>query len=362
MAQVILPEKDEFTKNVAAISNRIQSVSNSNPMAKLLHSNFQSWLNTSATSPVKLTQDLDVNNDGVISGDEFANLLGKMTGERPPEWVVEVVFSFVNANPDSGIPVADWMAFLAACGLTVPDELFLKPVIITGSVLLDVERTLVHQPLTVTVSFNEPVESYQFTMITLATGEEEAVETVQADMDSPTFDEFVLEADEPGEYQLVLSHMGVRLDEARFIAEPRPVVEPPVTEADETEILARDTEQNEAENIEPVAQAPPVASNDFTSLIEAFQSVRLRSDTDRLLSDVNTYGVRFTVLSLERTLMGEGAYRNGITLTCMSEEGDAFELMTRADERVFTKGQSVEANVVPHAWSMALRQLICREA
>ena len=68
-------------------------------MAGLLNNNFKKWLANSAMSPIQLTEELDTDKDGVISGDEFATLLGKMTGERPPEWVVELVFSFVNANP-----------------------------------------------------------------------------------------------------------------------------------------------------------------------------------------------------------------------------------------------------------------------
>ena len=83
MAEILLPEKQEFERRVDAVSQRISSISESNTMAKLLHSNFTNWLNSSAVSPVKLTQDLDEDKNGMISGDEFATLLGKMTGENP---------------------------------------------------------------------------------------------------------------------------------------------------------------------------------------------------------------------------------------------------------------------------------------
>ena len=136
MAAIQLPEKAIFDQRVEAISNRITGITNSNTMAGLLNSNFKKWLANSAMSPLTLTAELDTNNDLRISGDEFASLLGKMTGERPPEWVVEIVFSFVEANPKDGIPIDDWMAFLAASGLEIPEELFEVKIEVTGSIAI----------------------------------------------------------------------------------------------------------------------------------------------------------------------------------------------------------------------------------
>ena len=63
-----------------------------------------------------------------------------MTGERPPDWVTEIVFSFVNATPARGIPLHDWYAFLAASGLDIPDELF-KQKVLTGTLLSSRQRS-----------------------------------------------------------------------------------------------------------------------------------------------------------------------------------------------------------------------------
>lgn len=355
MAAIILPQKDEFTTNVATVKARIQSISQSNGMAKLLYANFQNWLKSSAMSPVKLTQDLDVDKDGFISGDEFASLLGQMTGEKPPEWVVEVVFSFVNADPSTGIPVADWMAFLAASGLEIPEELFVTPVIVTGSVLLDNEHVHVNDAVNITVSFNEPVESYGLAVTNRSTGTTESFETKRGEMDDPTFDEFVLESDEVGEFTVDLLHTGVRLDSTTFTVHPRPVLEEEPMPAEDSS-LVEDT-------VEPVQVERVVGTvvGDFSSLLERLHGARLRSDTEQIIAASQAHRVRFTVLSSERTLLGEGAFRNGTTLTCEHENGERFELMMQSDERTFAKGEHLERTVVPHAWSMALRHLVCRE-
>lgn len=350
MVEILLPEKEVFDSNVSEISKRIDSMSESNTMARLLHSNFKNWLSSSSMSPVKLTQDLDADKNGVISGDEFAELLGKMTGERPPEWVVELVFSFVKADVNRGIPISDWMAFLAASGLEVPDEMFAVPVIITGSMLIDPLHAISGQSITITASFNEPVDAYEIRVANMEKGTSESFTTAQADMDAPVLDEFILEADEAGEYRIELLHMGVRLDEGVFQVEALPEPE----ESPEIE-LEEDEVDEESETM------PPPSTTGFQTLVDTLHGARLRSETQHIIEQEGHHHVRCTVLSSARTLLGEGPYRNGSTLTCLSEEGTRFELMMLADEREFDDNSVLEAAVAPHQWSLALRQLVCRE-
>ena len=165
MATVEFTDKENLMQRAAAINRRVESITRNNTMAGLLNNNFKKWLSNSAMSPIKLTQELDTNSDGVISGDEFANLLGKMTGERPPEWVVELVFSFVNANVNDGIPVRDWMAFLAASGMEFPDELFEEKIEVSGSIAILEDSILAGDAFSVTVSFNTDVVAYEFAVV-----------------------------------------------------------------------------------------------------------------------------------------------------------------------------------------------------
>ena len=350
MVEILLPDQKVFNANVSEISKRIDRISESNTMAKLLHANFQNWLTNSSMDPVKLTQELDSNKDGIISGDEFAELLGKMTGERPPEWVVELVFSFVKADVNRGIPISDWMAFLAASGLDVPEDLFTAPVIITGSLLIDSPRVVSGQGISITASFNEPVDAYEIRVVNVERGDSESFTTLQAEMDAPILDEFLLESDEAGEFRVELLHMGIRLDEGSFHVEPAPEPETP----DEIE------HEEEMVDDEPVG-APPPSNLGFQELVDVLQAARLRSDTQHIIEQEGRHDVQFTILASARTLLGEGRYRNGSTLTCLSEEGTKFELMMVADEREFVVNEVHHASVAPHSWSLALRQLVCRE-
>lgn len=351
MAEILLPEKEVFERRVQAVSNRIATISEHNTMAKLLHSNFTNWLNNSSMSPVKLTQDLDEDKNGTISGDEFATLLGKMTGERPPDWVVEVVFSFVEADTSAGIPISDWMAFLAASGLEVPEALFEKPVIITGSLLVDKPQTHVGESITITASFNEPVDAYEL-KVTSSIGESETFLTQQAEMDSPTFDEFILDADSSAEYTVELLHVGVRLDSATFeITEP-PIAEPEPTTEDLT------TEEVQEQMPEPTFEH--AEHGGLSELHDTLAAMRLRSETEACIARTPPYEVRFHIQALSRTLLGEGAYKNGSTLTCSGDDGTLFDLMVpHSDERTFAVGDRCNAVVQPHGWSVALRRMVC---
>ena len=356
MAEINLPEKDVFQARVDAISMRVHSISESNTMARLLHSNFKTWLQGSAISPVKLTQDLDADNNGMISGDEFAGLLGKMTGERPPEWVVELVFSFVEADTAKGIPISDWMAFLAATGLDIPEELYHVPVTITGSILLDSPTVMEGTECSVTVSFNVPVDAYEVKVSNTRTGDIESFTTSSGEMDSPMLDEFMLESDEQGIFTIELFHLGIRLDQAEFEVYPAPQpVEEPLDEPDSPDAEPTDEKQN-------FGGERDVEDAGFAGLLTDLEHAKLRSDAQAIIDVARPQRVRFTVLSMERTLMGMNEYNGGTTLTCSTEEGDTFEVMMKSDERSFSKGQHMEATVVPHSWSVALRHLVCRES
>jgi hypothetical protein len=355
MAEILLPEKERFQARVRAISTRVDSVSQSNTMAKLLHSNFKNWLQSSAMSPVKLTQELDVDHNGMITGDEFAGLLAKMTGERPPEWVIELVFSFVEADTKSGMPISDWMAFLAAAGLEIPEELYHVPVTTTGSILLDTPSVIEGEPFSVTVSFNQAVDAYEVRVTNTSTGHQESFETSSADMDDPMLDDFVLESDEVGMFTVELLHLGLRLDLAEFEVIPAPPqVEPTTHENEPMDIEDKNPEAGHS-------SSSTDGTHGLMNLLEALDAATLRSDKQAIIDAAAPQRLRFVILSTQRTLMGNGAYQGGTTLTCESDDGDVFEVMMKSGERMFSNGQSLEVTIVPHSWSLALRHLICRE-
>lgn len=356
MAAIQLPEEAVFNRRVEAISNRIEGITNSNTMAGLLNSNFKKWLSNSAMSPVKLTEELDTNADQRISGDEFATLLGKMTGERPPEWVVEIVFSFVEADPNDGIPINDWMAFLAASGLDMPEELFEKKVEVTGSIAILDEVILASQPFSVTVSFNTDVVAYEFSVVDANTGKAlDEILTPNAAMDRPDFDEFTLEIDEPAEYLAELKHLGVRLDSQSFTVLPLPSPQKEVHEEHREEPKHDMPEENTD------SHATVDVHDGFPGFVAMIETAKLRSDAQAIIADAPAYSVKATITAVSRTLIGEGVYRNGFTVHCTEDSGANFRVMLKPTDDAPQPGGRFEQSVAVHNWDVALRQLICRE-
>jgi hypothetical protein len=352
MTTIDLPEKEVFNQQVEALERRIEGITKNNKMAGLLNNNFKKWLSSSTMSPLKLTEELDTNSDGVISGDEFASLLGKMTGERPPEWVVELVFSFVNADVDNGIPLDDWMTFLAASGLEIPDELFKEKIEVTGSIGILEHQIATSDQLSVSVSFNVDVVGYEFSItdVNSKTVFHNQL-TVNADMDRPDFDEFRIEFDEPGNYLAELRHLGLRLDQHQF------VVVPAVEEAKDIPAFEEASSVDE-QHVEEVH----VSEEGLEAFVTRVELLRLRSEAQALIADSSSYSAQATIQSVSRTLLGVGVYRNGYTVHCVADEGFSLRVMLKPCEVPPHEGERFERTIALHDWDVALKQLICREA
>ncbi len=353
MAAIQLPEKALFDQQVNVVSNRIESITSGNTMANLLNSNFKKWLSNSAMDPITLTQELDTNKDNVISGDEFANLLGKMTGERPPEWVVELVFSFVDADPKRGIPLENWMAFLAASGLEIPEELYEVKVDVNGSIAILEDTIEQGETVSITVSFNVEVVAYEFLLY--AEGSSEAIDNrliPNSDMDRPDFDEFEIEIDTPGTYSAELRHLGVRLDTQEFtvLARPEPVHEEPEEAAME-----------EGETHEPDVVVATAEEGSFGEFVAVLEAAKLRSDAQALMAEAPAFRVHAHVNAVSRTLLGNGAYRNGMTLHCTEDSGFQFRVMLKPDDEIPVNGDRFVGDIAMHDWDVALRQPVCLE-
>ena len=353
MATIDLPEKDVFNQQVVALERRIEGITKSNNMAGLLNNNFKKWLSSSSMSPLKLTGELDTNSDGVISGDEFAALLGRMTGERPPEWVVELVFSFVNADVNTGIPLNDWMAFLAASGLEIPDELFKEEIEVIGSIGILEEQISTGEQLSVTVSFNVDVLAYEFSITELNSGTSLHNQlTPNSDMDRPDFDEFQIEFDAPGNYMAELRHLGLRLDQHQF------TVVPAVEAVRDDPVMEEAIPANEHHHVEEIHRS----EEGFGAFVTRIEHLKLRSEAQALIADSPSYVAQSTIRSVSKTLLGVGMYRNGYTVHCVDDEGFLMRVMLKPCEVPPDAGERFEKTVALHDWDVALKQLICLEA
>lgn len=364
MANVELPEREVFDRQVQALEKRINDISKQNTMAGLLNNNFKKWLAGSSMSALTLTEELDTDTNGYISGNEFATLLGRMTGERPPDWVTEIVFSFVNATPAQGIPLHDWYAFLAASGLDIPDELF-KQKVLTGTLAVLETTVMTGEPLSVSVSFNSDVVGYELN-ITSSDPSIEPVrqQTLVSSMDRPDFDDFTLELQKPGQYTIELAHLGQRLDTAEVGVTRRPepvqVEEEPasVEPDDDPDVVEIEAPGDEAHAVEASTGETDDA---FTAFIAVLESARLRSEAQSLIAEAPNFHIHGIVQSVSRTLLGNGAYRNGHTAHCESAEGAMFRVMLKPREHLPAAGEEYTAVVAFHDWDVALKQAICLE-
>ena len=359
MANVELPEREVFDRQVQALEKRINDISKQNTMAGLLNNNFKKWLAGSSMSALTLTEELDTDTNGYISGNEFATLLGRMPGERPPDWVTAIVFSFVNATPAQGIPLHDWYAFLAASGLDIPDELF-KQKVITGTLAVLETTVMTGEPLSGSVSFNSDVVGYELN-ITSSDPSIESVrqQTLVSSMDRPDFDDFTLELQKPGQYTIELAHLGQRLDTAEVSVTRRPE---PVQVEEEPAPVEPDDAPDVVEIEAPDVEASTGEADDaFGAFIAVLESARLRSEAQSFIAEAPNFHIHGIVQSISRTLLGNGAYRNGHTAHCESAEGAMFRVMLKPREHLPAAGEEYTAVVAFHDWDVALKQAICLE-
>jgi hypothetical protein len=360
MPNVELPEREVFDRQVKALEQRIDGITKKNTMAGLLNNNFKKWLSGSSMSALTLTEELDTDTNGFISGGEFATLLGRMTGERPPDWVTEIVFSFVNATPSQGIPLHDWYAFLAASGLDIPDELFKQKVVVTGVIAVLETTVMAGEPLSVSVSFNSDVVGYELNIASSDPSTESVrQQTLASSMDRPDFDDFILDMQTPGQYTLELMHLGQRLDTAEVWVVPRPE---PVQEEEEPPEAEPHREDEMVDASEPVSdETEHRGENGFEAFVSAVESVKLRSEAQDLIAQAPSYHVHGVIHSVSRTLLGAGPYRNGHTVHCESEGGVMFRVMLKPLETPPAAGGFYHASVALHDWDVALKQMICLE-
>jgi hypothetical protein len=349
--KILLPPRPTFDGQVVALKQRMESISAQNRMARLLNQNFNTWLNGSSMSALSLTQELDKDKDGIISADEFSDILSKMTGERPPEWVVELMFSFVNADPTSGIPVADWMAFLAANGLVIPESMFELDIPLAGTLTSERALYLIDQPIELTAKFSLEVESYSITILQDGVSTPETFTTTLEEMDYPNSDQFILEPDEAGGYKVSLSVLGTHLDTISITVE-----EPIEEDWPEDEEVVEEPQPVQEE----LQSAPP--SVQLSDLISVVEKTRLRSDAMKIIETAPTYTLNGMVKDVSKTLLGEGECRGGVTARCVSADGAIVQvMMKRTEESLFAEGQYVSLTIQPTMWSVAVRELICRE-
>lgn len=355
-ANIVLPKKEIFLARSQAIGANVDKITQSNRMAKLLVDNFRGWVSSAAVSPLELTVRMDKDQNGLISGSEFADLLGTMTGERPPDWVTELMFSFAGASPDIGIAVGEWLALLAALGVEVPDDLFASEAPLTGAISIEPEGPhRVDETLTVKLSFSRRVEGYVLVVEQDGSQDVERLSVPPSEMDGGTFDDLELTPDEADRYTLHLMHGDVRLatsviDVRGAVLEPAPVI---AVEPERSTSLSETTETV----VEAPVASPP---GTLADLVEHLAECKLRSEAIEAAKAAPLMLLHGMVTETSTTLLGPEGYRNSETLVVQA--GAHFiEVMMKTAETYPEKGTEVSMKVRPSDWSLARRRMVALE-
>jgi hypothetical protein len=355
-ANIVLPKKEIFLARSQAIGANVDKITQSNRMAKLLVDNFRGWVSSAAVSPLELTVRMDKDQNGLISGSEFADLLGTMTGERPPDWVTELMFSFAGASPDIGIAVGEWLALLAALGVEVPDDLFASEAPLTGAISIEPEGPhRVDETLTVKLSFSRRVEGYVLVVEQDGSQDVERLSVPPSEMDGGTFDDLELTPDEADRYTLHLMHGDVRL--ATSVIDVRGAV------LDPAPVVAVEPEQPQ-DPIEPAdveVTAPDVASpSNLADLVDHLAGCKLRSEAMEAALAAPLMNLHGVVVDTSTTLLGPEGYRNSETLVVQAG-AHVVEVMMKTAESYPGRGAEVKMTVRPNDWSLARRRMVALE-
>lgn len=240
----------------ARMEQHIKEMVTANPMIGQLNSQFTSWLLGSGLTGAEIIKMIDSNMDAVIQPVELAEALEKTTGTQPPGWVINGLMSVLDMDKDGTVTVADLHTYFEAIGL--PSGIEEKP--------------------------PEPEED--------------------------EFQELDRELEEEARRQ---AEELIRQQEAE---KQRLLQEQEAKEAAEREAAEQAKREEEAAKSKP----QPILIDDDGSVIdharfiELLEGMKLGSERRRAIEQAAPQQCEIQIVSVERTLIGKGATKNGMTV------------------------------------------------
>jgi len=101
----------------ARMEQHINEMVATNPMIGQLNTQFTSWLLGSGLTGAEIIKMIDSNMDAVIQAEELSNALKETTGTQPPGWVINGLMSVLDMDKDGSVTVADLHTYFEAIGL-----------------------------------------------------------------------------------------------------------------------------------------------------------------------------------------------------------------------------------------------------
>ena len=272
-----------------------------------LNTQFTSWLLGSGLTGAEIIKMIDTNMDAVIQPVELSSALEKTTGTQPPGWVINGLMSVLDMDKDGNVTVADLHTYFETIGLPSGVE----------------EVT----PET------EPEDEFD-------------------ELDQELQDDARKQAEEL-----------IRQQEAE---KQRLLEEEEAKKAAEREAAEQAKREEEAAKQKPdlILLNEDGTHVDHNRFIEVLAEMKLSSERREAIAQSPTQVCRIQIQSIEKTLLGKGSLKNGMTIVgkIIGEQGFEIELQTPFDAtelvNTFQKNQTIEAEAKICDWNSGRRRAV----
>ena len=292
----------------ARMEKHIKEMITTNPMIGQLNTQFTSWLLGSGLTGTEIIQMIDSNMDAVIQPTELSDALQRTTGTKPPGWVINGLMSVLDMDKDGNVTVADLHTYFETIGLP--------------------------------------------------SGIEEPEPEPEPEPDE--FEELDKEIEEEARRQ---AEEIIRQQEAE---KQRLLEEQQAKEAAEREAKEKARREEEAEKAkpEPILLEEDGSPISHARFIELLEGMKLSSERREAISQSPKQSCQILVTSVEKTLMGQGPMKNGMTVIgTLSENSDIeveLQLPSEANEHVqaFQSNHSVEVIAQIINWNVGRKRAV----
>lgn len=289
----------------AKMEKHIQEMVTTNPMIGQLNTQFTSWLLGSGLTGTEIIQMIDSNMDAVIQPTELSSALQRTTGTQPPGWVINGLMSVLDMDKDGNVTVADLHTYFETIGLPSGIE-------------------------------EEPAP------------EEDEFE----ELDQEIAEEARRQAEELIRQQEAEKQRLLEEQQAKEAAER------------EAEEQARREEEAAKAKPEPILLEEDGSPVGHARFIEILQGMKLSSERREAIAQSPTQSCQIHISSAEKTLMGQGSMKNGMTVIGTLVENRDIEvelqLPSEANEEVqaFQSNHSVEVVARIIGWNVGRKRAI----
>mgnify|MGYP003308047936 CR=1 FL=1 len=288
----------------AKMEQHIQEMVATNPMIGQLNTQFTSWLLGSGLTGTEIINMIDTNMDATIQPVELSTALQETTGTQPPGWVINGLMSVLDMDKDGNVTVADLHTYFEAIGL--PSGIEEMP---------------------------EPEED--------------------------EFEELNQEIEEEAKWQ---AEELIRQQEV----EKQRLLEEQAREAAEREAEEQAKREEEAAKAKP---QPIILEEDGTTVdharfIEILEGMKLSSERRELIAQSPMQSCQIQISSIEKTLVGQGPLKNGMTIIGTLFDNSDIEVELRlpaeANEQamMFQSKHSIEADAQICDWNVGRKRAI----